>query len=351
MTPPRVAVIVLTHEDYAQRYLRPCYESLHAQTYPAGQVRVFVVNNGGAEPNRRFIQQVAPDARLIDNETNAGWTGGNNRAIHEALEGPFDYFVMLNVDTVVHPEWLVSLVAAADAQPTRHILQSKIFVEGTGRVQSLGNRIQYLGYGYCNGYGDHHAANGHAAPMDYASGAAMLVKRAVFETIGLFRQDYFIYYDDMEFCWRARLAGFNVGFVESSICYHKYEFRQRLTKLYYYERNRLMTLLTLERLGTLGLTAPCLLISEGLMSVYWLARGWGGVRLRILGHFLRPATWRVIRQRRRELRGLRTRRDADIVRHFSATISFSEIDHWLLRYVVNPLLSLYWAVAKRFIVW
>ena len=347
---PRVAVIVLTHDDYAQRYLPECYASLRAQRYPAGLFRVFIVNNGGGETARRAIWRTAPDAQLIENEENLGWTGGNNRAVADALAGPFEYVIVLNVDTVLDPRWLETLVDAADARPSQHILQSTIVLERTGAIQSIGNRIHYLGFGYCNGYGASLDTAGPVA-MDYASGAAMLIKRGVFEAIGVFRQDYFIYYDDMEFCWRARLAGFNVGLVRESLCYHKYEFRERLAKLYYYERNRFLTLLTLERWATMLLTLPCLLLAETVMSVYWCAKGRGMVRWQLLRYFARPATWRIIRQRRREIAALRQRRDADIVGRFAGGIRFAEVDHPVLRYVINPLLTVYWMLARSLIVW
>ena len=179
----------------------------------------------------------------------------------------------------------------------------------------------------------------------------MLVPRDVFETIGLFRHDYFIYGDDLEFSWRARLAGFNVGLAARSICHHEYEFKTRLNQLYYFQRNRLLTLLTLPRLGTLLLTAPCLLVSELVMTGYFTAGGWGRTMWDVARYFLRPKTWASIRVRRRQMQRLRRRRDAEIVKGFAGRIVFAEVSHPLFRWVVNPLLALYWALARAFIVW
>ena len=113
---------------------------------------------------------------------------------------------------------------AADVQSDVHILQSTVLLGGGETLQTDGNRLHYLGYGYCGGYGRARTAPPKETSIDYASGAAMLVKREVFEAVGLFRDEYFLYYDDMEFCWRARLAGFNVGIAASSICRHQYNF-------------------------------------------------------------------------------------------------------------------------------
>jgi GT2 family glycosyltransferase len=217
-----VAVIVLTHGEYTAKYLGPCYASLTRQTYPAKRMHLFVVNNGVTERSRRLIAALAPGATVVEQRRNAGWGPGNNAGIRLALQQGYEYLVLVNVDTVLDPLWLARLVEAAQAQPDLHMLQSLILFEGTTRIQSLGNRIHFLGYGYCTGYGRDAARLTELPTMDYASGAAMLVKRQVFEAIGFFRHDYFLCYDDMEFGWRARLAGFNVGLVRGSICYHKY---------------------------------------------------------------------------------------------------------------------------------
>jgi len=348
---PKVAVIVLHHADYAERYLEPCYRSLQRQTYPAEDFQVFLVSNGVGESARRLIARIAPGARTIEHARNLGWAGGNNSAIRIALEEGVRYTVLLNVDTVVEHTWLEALVEAAEAHPDVQVWQSTILLNGTGRIHSVGNRIHYLGYGYCNGYGHDATRPPEGCVMDFASGAAMLVKREVFETIGLFRYDYFIYGDDLEFCWRARLAGFNVGLADRSVCHHTYEFKTRLNMLYYFQRNRLLTLLTLPRLGTLLLTAPCLIVSELVMAGYLIAGGWGGAMREVARYFLRPKTWAAIRIRRRQIRRLRRRSDAEIVKGFAGRIVFAEVDHPLFRYVLNPLLALYWAVARPFIVW
>lgn len=347
----RVAVILVSSGDYTPRYLAECYASLRAQTYSADLVTVFVVTNGVTEENRRLTRHVAPQARLLHNSLNLGWSGGNNTAIRVALDEGFDYLVLLNVDTVVEPEWLLRLVEAADASTQTHIWQSTILLHGTSQINSCGNRIHYLGYGYCQGYGEPRTRPPSGTAPDAASGAAMLVRREVFERIGLFRDEYFMYYDDVEFCWRARLAGYNIGLAHRSICYHKHASRDPSVWLYYFQRNRWMTLLTLEKWRTLAVTAPCWLATEALLSVYFIARGWGGAQWRACRELLKGRTWRTILAHRRHVRGLRIRNDAQIVKRFAGGVAGVWRRHPVIRYVVNPLLESYWAVVRTFIVW
>ncbi len=179
----------------------------------------------------------------------------------------------------------------------------------------------------------------------------MLIKREVFERVGLLREEYFMYYDDMEFCWRARLAGYEVGLAEKSVCQHTYSFTQRIHWLYHLERNRLLTILSMEKLPTLFLIAPPLFIAEGVLLLYFFTRGWGHTALRLVLYFLKPSTWSSIVQHRRQVGRLRRKRDAEIVRLFCGKIVFAEVNQPLLRYLFNPLLSIYWAIVKRLIVW
>ena len=282
---------------------------------------------------------------------NVGWGAGNNAAIPVALAEGAEHLIFLNMDTVLDRRWLVSLVDAADRRPETQILQSKILLHGTtGRVNSVGSRIQFLGYASCAGFGQDDRPSWPTEP-DAASGASMLVKRAVFERIGVFQDDYFMYYDDVEFCWRARLAGLRVGLAEQSICYHKYDPANARRLLYYLERNRLLTLLALERVPSLLLISPCVVLAESVMTVYCLMHGLGRMRWRLIRCFLRRSTWRGIVAQRRRVRALRARRDAEVVRRFAGPVFVTAIDSRPLRWLANPVLSAYWAIVRHLIVW
>lgn len=351
-TLPRVAVILVNYGGYAKQYLRPCYEGLCSQSYPKERLILFIADNGSSEESRRVLRELAPTARILASPQNGGWTGGLNTAVRAALGQEIDYLVILNMDTHLDKDWLRHLAEKAGRRQDLHILQSKILISGTNRVNSVGNRIHFLGYGNCNGYGLEDSPSLYSQyAMDYASGAAMLIKREVFERIGLFREEFFIYYDDQEFCWRARLAGYNIGLAEQSVCYHEYHFQNILDSLYLAERNRLTTLLTLERAGTLGLILPCLILVQAGSILYFTLQGRGPAMLQLLSHFWKKETWRTIRGWRRENNRLRVRRDSQIVRGFSGIIVFAEIKSRIFRLSINPLLWAYWAIVRRFIFW
>lgn len=347
---PRVAVVLLQHGEYAKKFLVPCYESLCAQTYPMERFTLFIVDNASTPESQAYLRAMAPQARILPQKENGGWPGGNNAGIRLALQEEFDDVVLLNMDTKLDEEWLANLVQKAQNNPNLDILQSKILLYGTNRINSLGNRIQFLGYGYCNAYGQEESPRNHL-PIDFASGASMLVKRRVFEKIGFLREEYFLYGEDLEFCWRARLAGFQVGMAEQSVCHHKYDVRNIIQAIFYVERNRLATLFTLEKWQTLTLILPALFLFEVGVLVYFTLRGRGRAMVQLVRYFLTPKTWKTILRYRKENQSLRVRKDYEIIKGFSGPIIFAEIKNPAFNILVNPLLWLYWSMVRIFIFW
>ena len=92
-------------------------------------------------------------------------------------------------------------------------------------------------------------------------------------------------------------------------------------------------------------------MSELAVALYFVTQGRAAEVQALARHFLRPQTWMAIAARRREVRRLRSRTDAEIVGRFAGRVVFAEIDGPAMRYILNPLLACYWAVARRLIVW
>lgn len=347
---PRVAIILVNYGDYAQRHFSECSLSLAGQDYPRDRIGLFITDNASTEQSQSVLRRMAPSARILPQARNTGWAGGCNFALRAAMAEGFGTFVLLNMDMQLAADWLRQLMEAARNQPNVQILQSKILIYGTDRINSVGNRIQFLGYGTCNGYGLTDLPRPEE-PMDFASGACMLIKREVLEKIGLFREEYFLYYDDLEFSWRARLAGFQVGLAPRSICRHKYDFKKMRRFIYLLERNRLLTLLSLEKIPTLLLIAPALILFQTGSLLYFSATGQPREMLRLIGFFLRPSCWRNVLRWRKENGVLRKRADREIAGNFAGRIRFAEIRSPFFQTVVNPLLKAYWGVARRLIFW
>lgn len=235
-------VIVLNYK--VKDELLECVKSLTATAGFDKDFKVLVIDNNSTDGSVEVIKKHFPKIPLIVNPQNLGFTGGNNVGIKYALEHGAEYVLILNPDTVVEKNAVVSLLKEAKKYQSA-ITSPKIYF-------GKGKKIWYAGgiLDMNNVIGKHrgvdeedHGQYNQAGETDYATGAAMLVSSKVFNKIGLFDGRYFLYYEDADFCIRAKQAGFKVWFTPRSVIHHK---NARSTGLgsplqdYYITRNRML---------------------------------------------------------------------------------------------------------------
>lgn len=188
--------------------------------------------------------------------------------------------------------------------------------------------------------------------MFYASGAGVLIRSSILDGIGgMFEPLYFMYHDDVDICWRAQLAGFDIGFADESVVYHRYEFSRSMKKFFWMERNRHLTNLCNYRVRTLLVIAPAMLVMEFGTLLFAFRSGWWKEKLRSWAFFMQPSTWRYIRTRRALIRALRTRTDREMMEHMVGIITAQEVEHPIVTHIVNPVFSVYFGIVKRIIFW
>jgi GT2 family glycosyltransferase len=205
-----------------------------------------------AEAERGGDPAADPPLVLIRNPENLGFAGGNNVGLRYALaRGDFDYVWLLNPDTVVRPDTLRRMLEAMRDDPQMGLCGSMVLYYGApDTVQALGgaryNRWlalpRHIGLG--RSAGAPVDGPGVAARMTYVYGASMLVSRRFLEEVGLLNEEYFLYFEELDWAMRAR-GRFRLGFAPRSVVYHR-----EGTKLgsgrtkspvsdYYFMRNRL----------------------------------------------------------------------------------------------------------------
>lgn len=202
---PFVVAVVLNWNGGAMN-LR-CLEHLLAAGWP--RLRVVFVDNGSTDGSMEAVQARWPELEYLALEENHGFTGGNNRGIRRALELGAEMVLILNNDVQVEPGFLHPLVETLEARPG--IAGPKV-LDPSGRLWSAGGRLAFH-QNLTRLRGFRHADNGRydrCEPVDYIPAACLLVSRRVFETVGLLDEAYFCYVEDVEFCMRARTAGFPV---------------------------------------------------------------------------------------------------------------------------------------------
>lgn len=244
-SPDRVATVVLNYREVDDT-LR-CVESVRRSTH-LDQMLV-VVDNGADSQTTETLRPAMDGARLIVSEDNLGFAGGNNLGIAAALETPAAYVWLLNPDTTVEPDALAQLVAVARARPDAGIIGSRILVGGDERerVWFDGGRIDWSTAGSTSHIGSgvpypEIASDTRVRRIDYATGASMLVRREVFEDVGLLPEEYFLYFEETDFNLRAQRAGWSVVLAPRALVHHFQRSHGTLPSphyVYYFVRNRL----------------------------------------------------------------------------------------------------------------
>ncbi len=220
-TLPAIAVIVLNWNGRAMTL--DCLESLD-QVRTARVLRIVVDNastDGSVEEIRsRYGNRVS----VLVNEENLGFSRGNNIGIRYALERGAQFVLLLNNDTVVAPDFLDHLVAPMAAEATVGITGPKIYYyTPRDRIWFAGGEI-FLARGTARHIGIRERDHGQfdrRREVDYVTGCALMARREVFDTIGALDASYRAYFEDADFCMRARRAGFRVEYVPEAKVWHR----------------------------------------------------------------------------------------------------------------------------------
>ncbi len=233
-----VGVVILNFK--VKEYTLECIKSVKNSTYK--NIKIIAVDNN-SEDGIGEILQFNKDLIFIQNKENTGFTGGNNLGIKKALELGMDYILVLNPDTTVEKNAIEILVEALDDNDAG-IVCPKILLEDRETIWFAGKDLDLL-----NVLGNHRGVDkkdeGGFESMEEtdATGAAMMVKKEVFDKIGLFDERYFLYYDDSDFSFRAKKGGFKILYIPKAKVYHA---NGRSTGLgsplqdYYITRNRML---------------------------------------------------------------------------------------------------------------
>jgi len=350
----KVGIILVNYKDYARKYLDACRDSLYKQSY--NNFQVYIVDNDSSEESVSYLKKSYPEAIVLERE-DGNYSAANNLGFRKAIEDGCDYLVTANMDTEMDEDWLKELVVALDNNEYVGIAQSKVLLHPRNqeekvnpKINSLGNKIHFLGFGFTSSYNDEDVKiKGYPKIKGYASGCSFIIKKEVFEKTGGYNETYYMYHDDMEISLKVKLIGYDIILVPKSVIYHKYEFKRSVKMIYYMERNRYLTAFTFYPFHILLLLAiPAILMSIGMLF-FSIINGWSKSYLNVLAYFLNPLNWYRIVLERRRLREKSNILFFRIAKDFVGKIEFQEIANPILKYVVNPLLSVYWLVIKKII--
>jgi GT2 family glycosyltransferase len=289
-----ITVVIVMHDnaDELSRTLPVLATQLRADD------RVVVVDSGSSDAGRgaAVVRDALPDALLVDAGGNVGFAGGIN--IGAALADT-DLLLLLNPDAVPCDGCVDALRAAAARHPGWAAWQALVALEDGKTVNTDGNLVHWLGFGWAGGLDRPIASIDHADhTVGFPSGAAMIVRRDAWTAVGGFESHYFMYGEDLDLGLRLRLAGYGLGIVPSAVVEHDYSFTKGDYKWFHLERNRWWTLLGAYPASLLVLAAPGLLAFELALLIFAWRGGWLRAKLRAQRAVLTelPA---ILRRRRR----------------------------------------------------
>lgn len=238
---PLVYIIVLNWQNVNDTLA--CLRSLHKLDYP--NYTVLVVDNASHNGSVETIRSIFPEVTIIELPNNLGYAGGNNRGIAHALSDGADYIWLLNDDVVVDKNSVTALVAVAQANPTVGFLGPKVYIqENPRRILTAGILLDEQFHAQHRGIGElDEGQYDEITAVDSLSGCALLASRKMIEDVGLLDEDYFAYREEVDWCYRAKQAGYKILLAPQAHVWHP-DTRTRDVDsplvTYYMARNRLL---------------------------------------------------------------------------------------------------------------
>jgi GT2 family glycosyltransferase len=211
----QVQVVVVNWNGRA--FLEECLQSLRKQTYRS--FRVTVVDNGSTDGSPAWVAGHYPEVRVLALKENRGFAGANNCALRN-LTAP--YVALLNNDAVADPCWLESLVDALERTQEAGFTASRMLDQSQpGVIDRCGDGYTWAGAGLLRGRGK---PSGEYDRREWVFGAcagAALYRTAIFKEVGLFDEDFFLLYEDVDLSFRSQLRGYRCLYVPEAVVHHR----------------------------------------------------------------------------------------------------------------------------------
>jgi hypothetical protein len=200
-----------------------CLASLRQVTFQPRHI--LVIDNASTDGSVEAIRRQFPEVEVLANEKNERFARANNQGMQKALAAGADFVLLLNNDTEVAPDFLDHLVSAAVSRPDAGMVAPKIYYHHDPQlIWFAGGRINFwTGRTWHRGLRQRDFPLKYDSPgaVDFLTGCAILAKRECLEKIGLLDESYYMYAEDVDWCWRARQAGFICLYQPTAKIWHK----------------------------------------------------------------------------------------------------------------------------------
>jgi GT2 family glycosyltransferase len=331
-----VSVVIVAYR--AGPALLRCLESLSGQE---SLLETIVVDNGGGGDEIEEARGI-DGVRVVEPAENLGFAGGCNLGAREARG---DVLVFLNPDTVVAGGAAAQLERAV-ADPSVGIAMARLLLlDEPDKLNSSGVEVHVTGIGWAGGFREPADAISERREVPAPSGTAMAVRTDTFNRLGGFADELFMYLEDLELGWRARIAGYRVIVEPAADVLHEYEYGRNPRKNYFLERNRLVFVLSAYSARMLVLLGPLLVLTELGMTAVALKERWLGDKVAGWAWLVRNGA--AVGRRRRSTQGLRKVRDRELADWLTPVFDPKMIPVPGLLRAANPLVRAYWTTVRK----
>ncbi|NLF01782.1 MAG: glycosyltransferase family 2 protein [Anaerolineales bacterium] len=315
----RTSVIVVAYNSGA--CLRACVASIF-RTEP--DVEIVVVDNASTDDAVARLAAEFPSVRTVQRRENGGFGAGNNTG---AAAATGDFLAFINPDAVVTDGWLEALVGPLATDASLGLVTPKVLLcADPGRINVAGLNVHLSGIATCRGLQASRSAFDQTEEVAAVSGSAFAVRREVFERVGGFDEDLFLYFEDVDLSARVWLAGYRCLYVPRAVVLHDYDrVRVDTRKAFRVEMGRYLMLLKAFEWRTLLALLPTLLLAEVVTGGWLLVSNPAGL-------LQKPAAWRWllthrahIAAKRRQVRAYRAAPDSAFLAHCGWQMDFGQL--------------------------
>lgn len=210
---------------------------------------IIVVDNGSTDGSVELISREMPSIQIMKMDENLGYIKGVNRGISRALENGAQTILLINNDATIDHDAIDIMLEAAERRKEAGILGPKILYSGRNVIWFAGGRFNWRwGFSSHPGMDEADVTEDKEEKVDFITGCVMMVRREVFEEIGLFDEGYWMYAEDLDFCLKALIKGWESWVIPSAVAHHKVSASSGvkgsnvMTRMrsYYYAKNMLI---------------------------------------------------------------------------------------------------------------
>jgi N-acetylglucosaminyl-diphospho-decaprenol L-rhamnosyltransferase len=210
---PSLTVVIVSYR--CRDLLAACLRSIEQNPYSGGPTAIIVVDNASRDGTAELVRRSFPGVHIVELSQNFGFSAANNVALREARSEPI---LLLNPDTEIWPGVLDEMVEFLYAHPRAGIVGCRLvrrdgsFDHAAKRsFPSVRDAVRYFGpNGGCSGYLAPEMAEDGVGPIDAVNGAFSLVRKTAMDEVGLLDEGYWMYAEDLDWCYRFRQAGWEV---------------------------------------------------------------------------------------------------------------------------------------------